>query len=255
VTTTRLDRASLRTLASLLGVLLRSAAWGVALGLIGLALIRLGVWDRFAGTVAAPVLRLVGIVHQAVGPVWIPMFLVALRVGWLAARAFRTRLAIGPFGFGVRPELQQLAPLFAALGLAGTVWGLTHAFTALQGGEFLDRLPTLLAGLGAAMTSTLVGLSLQITTLLIAAYNPAWSVATIQLDGDIESYKLDGARLGSGARGLAALLESLVARQPEALHLCMDPEIGIDRRGLLQRNVWQSLESSVPLRSFTSRTR
>ena len=126
---------------------------GVALGLVTAAVLRLG-WVDGAGALA-------GALSARIGPVWIPMAGVLARVCFLAVRAGRSRLGAGSAARPVRPELYQLAPLFAALGLAGTVWGLGAAFDALDDGDFLARLPALLAGLGAAMTSTLVGLGLQ----------------------------------------------------------------------------------------------
>jgi len=249
VTTTRLPGTSFQSGRALLGSLIRACIAGAVIGSLGLVLMRLGLWDRLVAPLLAPLVAVSRALYLTVGPVWIPMALVGLRVGWLGTRAFRTRMGIGPFGSGVRSELTHLAPLFAALGLAGTVWGLTHAFSALEGGEFLDRLPPLLAGLGAAMTSTLIGLSLQIGTLLLAAYNPAWSLASIQVEAEHEVVRLDGAHLGNGALGLAELLEALSMRQPEALHLNLDPRLGHDRRRELHREIWKMLDASTPLRS------
>ena len=140
------------------GAWLGSIAAGAALG--GLAVT--GMWLDAWPPLGAAGFELILAIHERVGPVWLPMAGVAARVLWLALRAARTRAGQGALGEPVRAELGQLAPLFAALGLAGTVWGLGRAFDALDSSEFLTRLPALLSGLGAAMTSTLVGLALQI---------------------------------------------------------------------------------------------
>jgi len=184
-------------------------------------------------------------VNARVGPVWAPMLGVALRVSWLAGRAFATRFGGVGLATPVRPELLQLAPLFAALGLAGTVWGLTRAFDALDQGEFLARLPVLLGGLGAAMTSTLVGLALQIATLLLAAFNPTWSTARVDVRGAGLHFTLDGRPLGEGMGELARTLD---VRRPEALHLVFADGIADDARARVAREVWARVDGALPIR-------
>lgn len=223
-------------------------AWLVAIGsgaLLGLALalgIQLGLWPAPSARLGA----LVSTLTDRVGPVWVPMVLVGGRVAWLGVRAWRTRGGHGALGLPVRPELHQLAPLFAALGLAGTVFGLGSAFDALGGGEFLARLPALLAGLGAAMTSTLVGLCLQIGTLLLAAFNPAWSRVRVRALPSGTRYEFDGVVLGQGDEGLARLLAALQARRPEALRV----ESGL--RGPecddLLAQLWERTDCAIPIR-------
>jgi hypothetical protein len=154
----------------------------------------------------------------------------------------------------VQPELSQLAPLFAALGLAGTVWGLGRAFDALDSGDFLSRLPALLSGLGAAMTSTLVGLGLQIATLLLATFNPAYSLVHIAPAGaggelDVE---LDRIPLGRGLTGLGRALEVLRVQKPEGLVVQLHPRIPEDERRALLAALWQRTEGGVPLREVSS---
>jgi hypothetical protein len=220
---------------------LHSVAVGVAVGLGVVAAARLGMAALFADASAW--------LGAHVGPVWIPMAGVALRVAWLGGRAWITRSGRGALGEPVRPELAQLAPLFAALGLAGTVWGLSRAFDALGDGEFLERLPALLAGLGAAMTSTLAGLGLQIATLLVAAFNPTWS--WLQVTGGATrpvELRLDGVPLGEGEDAIAALAESLAARQPEALALDLAPALPAADRDQIRAALWRSLDAAVPLR-------
>lgn len=184
----------------------------------------------------------------AVGPVWIPMALVALRAAWLVGNALLTRAGHGAVGRPVRPELVQLAPLFAALGLAGTVWGLRHAFDALQDGEFLARLPSLLGGLGAAMTSTLVGLGLQVVTLLAATFSPAWSLVRVEWDGASPGFSLDGRALGAGDSGLAALVDSLRARQPEALRIAFARGVPASERRAVGDALWERTDAAIPIR-------
>jgi hypothetical protein len=203
----------------------------------------LGAWPAL-GAVA-------GVLNAQVGPVWVPMAGVALRVGWIAQRALRTRWERGPLGTPVRPELSQLAPLFAALGLCGTVWGLMHAFQALEQGEFLARLPLLLGGLGAAMASTLVGLGLQIGTLLLGVINPSWSWVRVAR-GPEPSFALDGRAIGRGDAGLDLLVEALVARQPEALGVAFEPEVPPRVRETVRDALWQRLDGSIPMREIVS---
>ena len=186
-----------------------------------------------------------------VGPVWVPMALVAVRVLWLGGRAFATRHGRGHVGHPVRPELSQLAPLFAALGLCGTVWGLSVAFDALQGGEFLTQVPELLSGLGAAMTSTLVGLGLQIATLLLAAFDPAWSRIEVRFrDGDVR-FAIDGQDVGGGQHGREALCRALVARQPEALRVEYARDVPVHDREIARQTIWEHTDAGVPLREVT----
>ncbi len=219
-------------------------ALGAAVGGAVVAGHKLGLWlplGAWAGAIASALNRLVG-------PVWIPMFMVALRVGWLAARALHTRFGWGVGGAPVRPELGQLAPLFAALGLCGTVWGLSAAFDALDAGGFLERLPALLGGLGAAMTSTLVGLGLQIATLLLAAFNPTWSQVRVGWKLGQLVVALDGCRLGESQDGLEALIAALSARQPEALRVCFDARVPPEQRARAHELLWQRTDSAVPVR-------
>lgn len=187
----------------------------------------------------------------AVGPVWVAMFAVALRVAWLAARALRTRWVRARFAAPVRPELSQLAPLFAALGLCGTVWGLTRAFAALEHGEFLTQLPLLLGGLGAAMTSTLVGLGLQIATLLLAAFNPAWSCASVEARAGATEYRLDGRLLGRDAEGADALALAIEARAPEALRVEFAESTGRTERDRLMAELWRRIDGAIPVRAVS----
>ena len=190
--------------------------------------------------------------HARVGPVWIPMAFVAARVAWVAARAWRTRRGRGALGVPVRPELAQLAPLFAALGLCGTVWGLIAAFEALGEGDFLTQLPALLGGLGAAMTSTLLGLGLQVATLLLGVINPAWSRAELSWAAGHPRVHLDGRRL-DGDEPIDALVSALRARQPEALVLCFDRAIPVPEQRAIAGTVWRSLDGAIPVREIRPR--
>ena len=115
-----------------LGGWLSALAAGVALGLAYALALQLG-WVGVAGSAARAAAD--GLT-AGIGPVWLPMAGVAARVGFLAVRAARSRFGGDPGARPVRPELYQLAPLFAALGLAGTVWGLSAAFEALDDGDF-----------------------------------------------------------------------------------------------------------------------
>jgi len=232
----------------------RLAPWlsSVGLGVIlGLSIVTA---HRYGGTGGFGVdpLELPSALTRLIGPVWVVMLLVALRVVWLGVRAYRTRLGRGMTGQPVRPELGQLAPVFAALGLCGTVWGLSSAFDALQEGEFLEQLPALLGGLGAAMTSTLVGLGLQIGTLLLGAFNPAWSLA--QVDGPVGrvSFWLDGARLGDDESGLESLVAALGARQPEALRLEFGPDVKDSVRTEVRSALWKQTDSVIPIREVAA---
>ncbi len=223
---------------------LRSMALGAAMGGIVVAGHRFGLWLPLGAAARELALGL----NRLIGPVWIPMFVVAVRVGWLAARALRTRFGRGSAGAPVRPELGQLAPLFAALGLCGTVWGLSTAFDALGDGGFLERLPALLGGLGTAMTSTLVGLSLQIGTLLLAAFNPTWSHACVGREAERLVFALDGRRLGEGPDGLEALIGALDARQPEAVRVSFDARVPSEQRARVHGVLWQRTDSAIPMR-------
>ncbi len=223
---------------------LRSMALGAAVGGAVVAGHELGLWVPLGAAAREIALAM----NRLVGPVWIPMFGVALRVGWLALRALRTRFGWGAGAAPVRPELGQLAPLFAALGLCGTVWGLSAAFGALEGGGFLERLPALLGGLGAAMTSTLVGLGLQIGTLLLAAFNPTWFHAQIGWTAGRLVVALDGRPLGESQEGLEALIAALGARQPEALRVCFDARVPPEQCARVHELLWQRTDSAIPLR-------
>jgi hypothetical protein len=213
-------------------------AVGLALGLALAGVGRLGLWPTLE--------RLPDALHRSVGPVWIPMALAGLRVGWLALRALRTRAGRGRLGEPVRPELGQIAPVFAALGLCGTVWGLSRAFEALEGGDFLTQLPLLLGGLGAAMTSTLVGLGLQIATLGIGLVNPAWSWLEVRLDAGALRFCLDGRAIGDGDEGFRAAVSGLRARAPEALCLAIDRRA--PGRAELAARLWRELDAAVRVR-------
>ncbi len=95
--------------------MLRSLALGVAIG--GVAVIAIPLVPDLPGLskltrLAELCARLGNALNASVGPVWLPMSLVALRVGWLAGRALRSRRgrhSAAPVG----PELGQLAPLLA----------------------------------------------------------------------------------------------------------------------------------------------
>jgi hypothetical protein len=220
----------------------------VSLGVIlGLSIVTAHRWGGPGGLGVDP-FELPSALTRLIGPVWVVMALVALRVLWLGARAARTRFGRGMTGQPVRPELGQLAPIFAALGLCGTVWGLSAAFDALQEGEFLEQLPALLGGLGAAMTSTLVGLGLQIGTLLLGAFNPSWSLARVEGSVGRVSFWLDGARLGENEAGVESLITSLGARQPEALRLEFARGVEESTRAEVRGALWKQIDSAIPIR-------
>ncbi len=239
------------------GELARRPVWRDALTAVagGIALGGLVVLFRISSVGAWTTGALLDAAHwlgAAIGPVWIPMALVAGRVLWLAGRALASRRGMPGPRRPVRPELAQLAPLFAALGLCGTVWGLGHAFDALEHGEFLGQLPALLGGLGAAMTSTLAGLGLQIGTLLLATLNPVWSSAHVSAAGETFCVELDGQRLGADAAGMDALVEALEARRPEALRVRFDPALSAAQREGVRDRLWSSLDASLALREVVS---
>jgi hypothetical protein len=224
--------------------LLFSLGLGLALGAFFVLLRFLGL-SMYLGDALRSTAR--GL-HDSVGPVWIPMALVGLRVSWLAGHALASRWGHAAPRRPVRGELSQLAPLFAALGLCGTVWGLSRAFDALEGGEFLGQLPALLGGLGAAMTSTLAGLGLQIGTLLLATVNPVSSTAHIGSAGDALVVALDGQRLGVDEAGVGALIEALGSRQPEALRVSYDRALSASQRELVRERLWSSLDADLDVR-------
>ncbi len=229
-------------------------ATGAALGLLAIAASRLGVWRELVtsgGGLVGDAGALVGALNARVGPVWLPMGLVAARVAQVATRAWRTRAGRGDTGRSVRPELAQLAPLFAVLGLFGTVWGLITAFEALESGEFLSRLPALLAGLGAAMTSTLVGLGLQVTTLLLGVVDPAWSWLRVGSGREGTSFSLDGVPVGSGEE-LDTLVAALVARRPEALCVAFARGVPDAERIRIRRSLWAALDAEIPRREVAA---
>ena len=233
--------------------LLRYVRWispillGTSIGIGVVAGTRLGAWQELAQAAWGATSAL----NRLVGPVWIPMLGVGMRVAWLSGRALRSRSGRGQLGLPVRPELGHLAPLFAALGLCGTVWGLMIAFEALQDGEFLTQLPMLLSGLGAAMTSTLVGLGLQITTLLLATINPAWSWVRIGWRDGKARYTLDARALQDGDEGLERLVKAIQSRQPEALGLAFDRGVPAQHRSQVRDRIWQLLDSAIPLREVS----
>lgn len=234
-----------RALGSGVGRGFQAVALGAALGSAVAAGSALGLWPRALAELRA----LADALTASIGPVWIAMAAVAVRVAWLALRAAATRCVRGRYGAPVRPELSQLAPLFAALGLCGTVWGLTRAFAALDHGEFLTQLPLLLGGLGAAMMSTLAGLGLQIATLLLAAFNPAWSCARLVARPGHTRFRLDGRTLGEDEAGLAALAGAIEARSPEALRVEFDPGIGAELRERVMAELWRRVDGAIPVRS------
>ena len=97
------------------------------------------------------------------------------------------------------------------------------------------------------MTSTLVGLGLQIATLLVASFNPAWSLARIEPRGGEIGFELDRVTLGTGMQGLARLLEALRARRPEALQVDARRLPAAARHGLLAV-LWERTDSGIQLR-------
>lgn len=223
----------------------QAVAAGALLGGIVAAGSGAGLWPR----VAAELGSAAGALHARVGPVWVAMLAVGLRVAWLASRAAVTRFGGGGQCTPVRPELMQLAPLFAALGLCGTVWGLTTAFDALQYGDFLTQLPVLLGGLGAAMTSTLAGLGLQIVTLLVAAFNPVWSRARVSQHAGRTRFSLDARSLGEDVSGFAAFAEAIDARRPEALRLEFASDLPDETRERVLSELWRRIDGVIPIRS------
>ena len=222
----------------------QAVAAGALLGGIVAAGSVAGLWPR----VGAALWSAAEVLNTRIGPVWVAMLGVGLRVAWLAARAAATRFGHGAHYTPVRPELMQLAPLFAALGLCGTVWGLTSAFDALQYGDFLTQLPVLLGGLGAAMTSTLAGLGLQITTLLVAAFNPVWSRARVSQRAGRACFALDGCALGEDVSGFAAFAEAIDARRPEALRVEFARGLPEDLRARVLSELWRRADGAIPVR-------
>jgi len=226
----------------------QAVAVGALLGGLVAAGSAAGLWPRAASGIVTATEAL----NARIGPVWVAMLAVGMRVAWLAARAAATRFGRGKHYTPVRPELMQLAPLFAALGLCGTVWGLTSAFDALQYGDFLTQLPVLLGGLGAAMTSTLAGLGLQIATLLVAAFNPVWSRARVWQQAGRTHFSLDACALGEGLAGFAAFADAIDARRPEALRVEFAPGLPDDARERVLSELWRRVDGIIPIRA-TSR--
>jgi hypothetical protein len=228
-----------------LGRGLQAVALGAGLGGVVAAGSAFDLWPRIGAELRAAEISLTA----SIGPVWVAMLAVALRVGWLALRALATRFGHGRFAAPVRPELSQLAPLFAALGLCGTVWGLTRAFAALDQGEFLTQLPLLLGGLGAAMTSTLAGLGLQIGTLLLCAFNPAWSCARVTGRAGRTAFCLDGRELGDDEAGFGRLRDAIEARVPEALRVEFGAGVDTALRERVMSELWRRIDGAIPVRA------
>ncbi len=109
------------------------------------------------------------------------------------------------------------------------------------------------------MTSTLVGLGLQIATLLLAIVNPSWSWARIGWVGGNATFELDGRPAqkmedshppdGSGLRWLVG---AIVSRQPEALCVEFVGEIPGPERRRIQDSLWRRLDSGVRVRVLGS---
>ncbi len=238
--------------------LLRGAPWlravllGAALGLLIVGAERAGLWLALHALGSELTAR--------ASPLWVPMLLLTLRVIWLWVRALRTRTqaqraasrrraksgqrraapAPGPTRRG-RPELAKLGPAFSVLGVLGTLWKLDAALEALGP-------TTLLApALGATLFPALWGFALQLATRGIAAHAPTWSLARVTRSGERELYRLDHALLGEDEAGLAALLDALAARPPEALQLDLDALLTAERAALLHTRIARSVEGPIEL--------
>jgi hypothetical protein len=88
VTTARIPSRALSGLRWLVPI-----AAGAGLGLLAIAGSRLGVWRElvtWGGGLVVDAGALVGALNARVGPVWLPMGLVAARVAQVATRAWRT---------------------------------------------------------------------------------------------------------------------------------------------------------------------
>jgi hypothetical protein len=214
---------------------LRAALLGAALGLLIVSAQREGLWLA---------LRTLGVeLNARASPLWLPMLLLALRVLWLWLRALRTRFGMGALGRTARPELAKLGPALAILGVLGTLWQLDSALDALQ----RDTLAALLPALAATLLPALCGFALQLATRGIAARAPTWSLARITRSGERELYRLDRALLGENEAGLAALLDALAARPPEALQLDLDSLLAAERAALLHARIARTIRGPVEL--------
>jgi len=220
---------------------------GATLGLLALTGQQLGIWETVAAEAGAGARWL----NATIGLVWIPMLVGWARVMVLAARAWSTRTGRTVATASVSPELSQLAPLFTGLGFAGTVWGLLDGFGALTGDDLLSKLPELLSGIGAAMTSTLAGLALWAATLSIAAWVPTWSWARIRWNGENVQVSLDSRDLGEGDLGLEVLIEAVRGRRPEALCLAFDKLVPSGMRSRIANAVWSQRDIDLPLKEVT----
>ena len=98
------------------------------------------------------------------------------------------------------------------------------------------------------MTSTLLGLGLQIATLVIATLNPSWSRARVNRIAQGVSFELDGQVLGDGATGLEALVLALRARQPEALRLELVRGVPGEWHSKIRDVLCRRLDSALPIR-------
>ena len=98
------------------------------------------------------------------------------------------------------------------------------------------------------VTSTLVGLGLQIATLLLAAFNPSWSQVRVGWKLERLVVALDGCPLGESRDGLEALIAALSARQPEALRVCFAARMPPEQRARVHELLWQRTDSAVPVR-------
>jgi hypothetical protein len=214
---------------------LRALGLGAALG-VGIAgAQRAGAWSALAA---------LGVqLGTRASPLWLPMLALALRAGWLCARALRTRLESGVTGPPVRPELATIARIFPVLGVLGTLWQLDGALAALGGSLSLARLPEL----WSAGVPALLGVALQVATLRLAAHAPVWSLVRVTRSGERELYRLDHALLGEGEAGLCALLDAIDARRPEALHLDLDALLPSERRAALRARIAGRIDGPVQL--------
>ncbi len=117
-----------------------------------------GGWGVRSGLVAQA--------YELIGPMLVPIGLLAIRLVQLSQRAWILRGSQSPQLKTDLDAIRDLGPVFTNCGLAGTCLGMIGIFAGL--GQAIQGNTSLLSGVANCLWSTLAGIGGQVSSLLIA---------------------------------------------------------------------------------------